>query len=72
MEKSMPATQLEKIENRVLRWIRSENQPVSTTQLLAKHGDGLVTAEELRRAVWNLVRLGKAEYTPDRRLVVPE
>jgi hypothetical protein len=69
----MTVTQLEKIENRVLRWIRTEARPVSTSQLLDKYGQSReVSPEELRRAVWNLVRDGKAEYTNDRRLVAPK
>jgi hypothetical protein len=67
----LTVTQLERLESKVLRLLRNEARPISTTDLLGKHGDSaMISPEDLRRAVWNLVRDGKAEYTNDRRLIV--
>ena len=58
----MTTAELQTVEDQVLAWIRAADHPVSTTELLDKHGDLQLTGEAVRRAVWNLVDRGIVRY----------
>lgn len=52
------------LEDQVLAWIKEEDAPVTTSELLGKHRstENQLSGESLRRAVWNLVDRGLVRY----------
>lgn len=70
-EPSVTTQQLVNLQERIVEWLHESGGPLSTKDLLIKHADELseVGGEELRRAVWSLVDVGKVRFDEDWRLV---
>lgn len=59
----MTALDLDRLEGRVRTWLQ-QTGPVTTDELLEQHRSELeaFSAEAVRRAVWNLVGSGEANF----------